>query len=130
MEIYQNCFTGKALTVLGGHAVVLTRCDSKCLTFVNSWGSDFADEGFFRVEDSLVLQDMFFYDVYWKPEDLTLEEKQAFKMEGTTSGQELLQTFPSLQHLPYKCPECKRISEVVEYYGTLKCRQCHENFVP
>ena len=113
--------------------MVLTRCDSKCLTFMNSWGTDFADEGFFRVEDSLVLRDMFFYDVYWEPEDLTLEENQAFKMEGTRSGQELLQTFPSLQDLPYKCPECKKISKVVEYYGNLlvaKCPQCHENFVP
>ena len=126
-------FSGEALTELGGHAVVLTRCDSNCLTFMNSWGTDFADEGFFRVEDSSVLRDMLFYDVYWEMEDLTPKEKLAFEMEGTRRGKELLQTFPSLQDLPYKCPECKRISKVVEYYGNMlvaECPKCHKQFVP
>ena len=113
--------------------MVLTRCDSNCLTFMNSWGTDFADEGFFRVEDSSVLRDMFFYDVYWEKKDLTWIERVFFKMEGTRRGSELVQTFPSLQDLPYQCPECKRISKVVEYYGNLLvagCPKCHKNFVP
>ena len=113
--------------------MVLTRCDSNCLTFMNSWGTKFADEGFFRVEDSFVLRDMFFYDVYWEMEDLTPKEKLAFEMEGTRRGKELLETFSSLQDLPYKCPKCKRISKVIEYYGNLlvaKCPKCDENFVP
>ena len=113
--------------------MVLTRCDSNCLTFMNSWGTDFADEGFFRVENSSVLRDMFFYDVYWEKKDLTLMERVFFKMEGTRRGRELLQTFPSLQDLPYQCPKCKRISKVVEYYRNLlvaECPKCHKNFVP
>ena len=113
--------------------LVLTRCDPKCLTFMNSWGTDFADEGFFRVEDSSVLRDMLFYDVYWEMEDLTPKEKLAFEKEGTRRGKELLQTFPSLQDLPYQCPECKRISKVVEYYGNMlvaECSKCHKKFVP
>jgi hypothetical protein len=34
---------------ISGHAVVFTSYNSKCLTFMNSWGEEWADNGFFRV---------------------------------------------------------------------------------
>lgn len=48
---------------LGGHAVVLIKCDPRSLTFLNSWGTAFADGVFFPVRNQAVLN-MQFYDVY------------------------------------------------------------------
>ncbi|CAF5166188.1 unnamed protein product, partial [Rotaria magnacalcarata] len=47
-----------------GHAVALMKCDPTSLTFINSWGTGFADKGFFRVRDQAALN-LQFYDVYW-----------------------------------------------------------------
>ena len=124
---------GGPTTKPGGHAVVLIRCDPDCLTFMNSWGTEFADEGFFRVEDQSVLNDMKFYDVYWTLDDLTSGEKRAYKIEGTKKAKEVLEKFPSLKDVIYKCPKCKRDSKVVEYYGNLleaECPKCHKSFEP
>lgn len=118
---------------LGGHAVVLIRCDPDCLTFMNSWGQQFADGGFFRVKDQTVLNATTFYDIYWTLNDLTLNEKQAYKREGAIRGQELLQTFPSLQDVCFACPKCNRTSCVGEYSGHLleaECPKCHRRFKP
>jgi hypothetical protein len=54
----------------GGHAVVLVRCDAVSLTFMNSWGTKWADGGFFSISSESVLNDMKFYDVYWTLNDL------------------------------------------------------------
>ena len=113
--------------------MVLIRCDPECLTFMNSWGQDFADGGFFRVKDQTVLNDMRFFDVYWTLNDLTPGEKQAYEREGARRGQELLETFPSLQSLSYECPKCNQNSKLGEYSGHLlqaKCPKCHQKFQP
>ena len=113
--------------------MVLIRCDPKCLTFMNSWCTGFADKGFFRVEDSSVLREMHFYDVYWTEDDLKESEKQAYKEKCTTDAKKLLEKFPSLKDLPFQCPMCKEISKVVEYYGSLlvaTCPKCGQTFTP
>ena len=58
-----------------GHAVVLTSFNSKCLCLMNSWGAQWADKGFFRVENAKVLGLEFFY-VYWTLQDLHASEKE------------------------------------------------------
>ena len=73
---------------------------------MNSRGTGWGDNGFFRIKDQLVLNKMKFYDVYWELQDLTPSEKQAYKKQGAERWQKLLQTYPSLQDLPYKCPNC------------------------
>ena len=113
--------------------MVLIRCDPKCLTFMNSWGTKFADDGFFRVEDHSVLREMHFYDVYWTEDDLKESEKQAYEEKCTTDAKKLLEKFPSLKDLPFQCPMCKKISKVVEYYGSLliaTCPKCGQTFTP
>ena len=117
----------------GGHAVVLIGCDANCLRFMNSWGQGFADGGFFRIEDQSVLNDTEFFDVYWTLNDLKSSEIKAYEREGIKRGKELLQTFPSVQDLSYKCPKCNKISRVGEFSGHVleaECPKCHQKFKP
>jgi len=117
----------------GGHAVVLMRCDPNCLTYMNSWGQNFADGGFFRVKDESVLNGTTFFDVYWTVNDLKPSEIKAYEREGTKRGQELLQAFPSIQDLSAKCPKCNRNSKVAEFTGHMleaNCPKCHRKFKP
>ena len=112
-------------TPLGGHAVVLTSFDSECLRLLNSWGEDWADMGFFRVENAEVLG-LEFIDVYWKIEDLTEEEKTNFEKHGSDVARELMNVLPSLKEAEYKCPECSTRSPVMEFTGTLSHAMCPE----
>ena len=113
--------------------MVLIRCDPNCLTFMNSWGTDFANKGFFKVKDQNVLNNTTFFDVYWTEDDLTESEKEAFKREGTKRAQEIQETFPSIQELFYECPICHQISMVGGFTGHIleaKCPKCHKKFKP
>ena len=65
----------------GGHAVVLTSYSIESLVFMNSWGRKWADDGFFSIANSKVLNCKF-YDVYWTENDLTGAEKMRFKLHG------------------------------------------------
>ena len=116
-----------------GHAVVLMRCDPNCLTFMNSWGTKFADEGFFRVKDENVLHNTKFYDVYWSEEDLTESEKAEYKKACIENVKDLAEALPSVYELPHACPSCHKISKVGEFLGHVleaKCPKCRNTFIP
>ena len=61
----------------GGHAVVLTHISRDCLTFLNSWGKNWADNGFFKVKNSEVLKTTF-CDIFWYISDLSQEEIDSY----------------------------------------------------
>ena len=65
----------------GGHAVVLTSYSIESLVFMNSWGKEWADNGFFSIANSKVLSCKF-YDVYWTVNDLSGAEKMRFELHG------------------------------------------------
>lgn len=100
---------------------------------MNSWGQNFADGGFFRVEDEKVLHDMEFFDVYWNEKDLTSNEIGAFERRGVEKLKGLVGKFKSVHELPYACPHCKRESKVNEFTGhhlEAKCQKCLWTFKP
>ncbi|CAF1056645.1 unnamed protein product, partial [Rotaria magnacalcarata] len=77
-----------SLTNEYSHAVVLTKTNTTYLTFMNSWGMSFADNGFFKVRDQSVLN-LSFYDVYWTLEDLKDSEIRGFQSMCTEVEREI-----------------------------------------
>ncbi|XP_068678903.1 uncharacterized protein [Montipora foliosa] len=116
----------------GGHAVVLTSYDAESLRLMNSWGDDWADSGFFRVQNSDVLG-LEFFDVYWTLNDLSKDEKEAYKKSGAKVAGNLMKSLKGLQEAKYKCPLCPAESKVVEYSGhalNAECPKCRGTFNP
>ena len=114
----------------GGHAVVLTSYDADSLRLMNSWGDDWADQGFFRVQNSNVLG-LQFFDVFWTLDDLTKKEKKAYEQHGAEVAGKLLKSLKGLQVVKYKCPLCAIESKVVDFSGHLlkaKCPACGGTF--
>ena len=113
-----------------GHAVVLTSYNSNCLIFMNSWGQNWGDNGFFRVQNAEVLQ-MKFFDVYWTLNDLSEQEKEYYHQHGSKVAEKLVNSLKGLQKAEYECPRCHKSSLVTEFTGTLskvRCPKCSDEF--
>jgi len=106
-----------------GHAVVLTSFNSESLRLMNSKGSNWADGGFFRVQNAAVLG-LMFYDIFWNEEDLLPSEKEALDRHGADISAKLMKSLTSLQTATYKCPLCSVESKVSEFKGHLLEAQC------
>ena len=115
-----------------GHAVVLTSYNSQCLTFMNSWGEEWGDQGFFRVQNAEVLGNQLeFFDVYWELDDLSEVEKEKYQKYGSKLAKRLIGLLEGLEFAEYTCPECKQTSLVTEFEGTLskvRCPRCSREF--
>lgn len=74
-----------------GHAVVLTSFDSNCLRFMNSWGDNWADTGFSRIESADVLG-VEFIDVFWTLNDFIKNEKEYYSKYGSKVAGKLIVT--------------------------------------
>ena len=128
-ESYLNS-THHSTSEAGGHAVVLTSYDAVSLHLMNSWGDEWADDGFFRVQNADVLG-LKFVDVYWHENDLSKQEKKAYDKHGAEVASKLMKSLKGLQEVKYKCPLCAVESKVVDYSGHLlkaKCPACKETF--
>ena len=113
--------------------MVLMRCTPQCLVFMNSWGQDWADGGFFRVKDSQTLNGISFFDVYWTEDDLTPKEKARHQKKGIERAKKLAEDFPSINDLLVECHICKQKTKVGEFKGDLieaTCSRCHGTFRP
>ena len=106
-----------------GHAVVLTSYNSSCLTFMNSWGQKWGDNGFFRIQNAEVLQ-LELFDVYWTLNDLTEGEKEYYRKYGSDVATMLMNLLEALQKSVYTFPKCEQTSSSSEFAGTLSKFQC------
>lgn len=116
----------------GGHAVLLVKCEPNALVFMNSWGTKWANQGYFRVENAAVLN-MQFYDTFFLESDLSSREIQAYKEKGLETVNVLLSKAPYLKDLPYACPLCNSTSRAELYVGDLlavRCPRCGGSFQP
>ena len=113
---------------LSGHAVVLTSYNSQSLTFMNSYGVEWANNGFFRVENAEVLGNQLeFFDVYWKVVELSDREKERYRKRDSEAATELFELLEGLKQAKYKCPGCRQESLVTEFSGNLskvRCPKC------
>lgn len=119
---------------LEGHAVVLTRCEPNALFFMNSWGVNWADGGFFKIKDESVLRNISFYDVYWIESELKPREINAYEAKKKEAAANFLNGLPSgVKELPYECPKCHVSSRAVDFIGNLieaTCPKCNQRFTP
>ena len=116
----------------GGHAVVLTSYDAESLRLMNSHpnGDGWADNGFFRVQNSDVLG-LEFVDVFWTSHNLSEEEKRAYDQHGAEVAAKLMRSLKGIQVANFKCPLCSVESKVVDFSGHLlkaKCFKCRGTF--
>jgi hypothetical protein len=123
-----------------GHAVILTSCERRSLTFLNSWGNKWGKNGSFSVENRSVLDldrpegpDIRFYDTYWNEDDLTEAENTAYKKNVDEDVKNRVDQHPSILEVEYKCPCCSGISPVMDFTGSIRealCAKCREIFAP
>ena len=59
------------------HSVVLTHISKNYLKFLNSWGTNWGDNGYFKVENANILNAEFI-DIYWELDDLDKNEKDNY----------------------------------------------------
>lgn len=110
-----------------GHAVVLTSFNSQCLMLMNSWGTTWADGGFFRIENYQVLG-LEFIDVFWYERDLSSSKRIFYETHGTEVAQMVHRKLKALQSAVH---QCQQESKVTEFTGTLSeavCPKCKESF--
>lgn len=118
----------------GGHAVVLIDFGDGYLTFLNSWGEKWGDNGKFRVKNSEVLGGVIYYDIFWTVNDLSKNEKLAWNNKKTTSLTDLIwNAFKKSPETKLKCPHCSSFSQAKSFYGNCSkciCPVCFNFFVP
>ncbi|KAG5752155.1 hypothetical protein H9Q70_005209 [Fusarium xylarioides] len=121
----------------GGHAVVLVSCSPNSLTFLNSWGSSWGDNGMFEIEKPAVLghrdEPLRFYDVYWIEEELTHAEREAFDARVDEELRRHAEEHESIFELEYRCPRCFDNSVLADFTGNVRralCPKCQGWFEP
>lgn len=125
----------------GGHAVVLVKCGPGSLTFLNSWGRQWGDNGTFSVEDHTVLQldrpsgpsPVNFYDVYWLESELSSQEQQAYIDKADDAFRTRSEQVPGLLQFEARCPHCRTNSSVAHFRGSIRravCPRCYRSFAP
>ena len=121
-EEYINNKLDPTKNKVSGHAVLLVDYQKDYLKFLNSWGSNFGDNGTFKVKNGNVLSPIpffpiEFYDIYYKDEDLTKEEKKYYS-KNIDYIAEILEHFEGIS-----------IEKFIKYYNDLSneeflCRIC------
>lgn len=105
------------------------------MRLLNSWGTTWADNGFFNVKDLSVLgSGTTCVDIFWYIKDLTKNEEKTFLTDQAELVKERAKFYKStLKQISIQCPLCKQKSNVTEFDGNLLeacCPKCHGKFKP
>ena len=110
-----------------GHAVVLASHGENYLRFINSWGTEWADGGFFKIKDASVLG-MSFTRIYFDSTDLLAGETTS---DARETARKLIQ-LKGFQNSTHMCTNCNRGSNVSQYTWNNRheavCPRCKRNF--
>jgi hypothetical protein len=107
--------------------VVLIKNEKDHLYLMNLWGEQFADKGFFRIENSDTLNTEYsplIHDIFWTIDMLSPKEISDFE-EGTLKKfRDLEKRLPPHITVDYICPLCNKKSKTNEIFGDLKFAKC------
>ena len=113
------------------HAVLLTSFTSKFLRFMNSWGTEWGDGGFFKIENSETLREMSFIKIYVDKKRLLTKERNYAALHGGKKAATFLKNLQGLKRSQHTCPFCERSSRVSEFKGVMfhgRCPKCNKKF--
>ena len=118
----------------GGHAVILIDANISALEFLNSWGSNWANKGRFRVENEKVLE-LKFYDIYWTLDDLSQQEKENYQrcVQETSDAIKRNDNDSSrFASLYFCCPNCQKLirNDISTAPQSFLCSNCNNHFSP
>ena len=119
---------------LTGHAVILISAKNGYLRFLNSWGEDFGDHGFFAIDNPDTLRNMSFYEVYIDEKDLTKNERnkhEKFKKELSVKYFNNLDNYNKLCEEKVICPYCGKNIKIKDFKGnfdTVQCPKCYKSY--
>ncbi|KAJ3125034.1 hypothetical protein HK098_000640 [Nowakowskiella sp. JEL0407] len=99
-----------------GHAAVLISADPRgYYYFMNSWGPEWGDNGYFRVKEMNVFNDHEFFEIYFEDQDLTDDEREMFKVKGLMTIQDLQTSNENYRRkLSEVEPQLTRQTEIIE----------------
>ena len=110
-----------------GHAVVLASHGENFLRFINSWGTEWGDGGFFKIKDASVLG-MNFTRIYFDSTDLLDGETTSNARE---TAKKLIQ-LNGFENSAHKCSICNQYSHVSQFTWNNRheavCPLCKQNF--
>ena len=122
------------LKKLSGHAVVLISAKDGYLRFLNSWGENFGDHGFFSIDNPSTLRNMEYYEVYIDENDLTQKERnkhEKFKKELSVKYFNNLDNYNKLCEEIVICPHCGKKIKIKDFKGnfdTVQCPKCYKSY--
>ena len=120
-----------------GHAVLLVEWNKDYLKFLNTWGSNWANSGTFKVKNGDVLASYYtddvaeFFDIYYYVEDLSKEEQKYYSKNvdfvceildnlGEITMEKIINHYNNLSNEFFKCKKCSNKSKADYYITSIK----------